>query len=71
MDGTQAKPLKLFPGDGGMAARMRAHDWSATALGPPEAWPAALAALVSVVLQAATPMAVYWGPDLAVLYNDA
>lgn len=71
MDGEPAKTTNLFPGGGGMAARMRAHDWSATVLGPAEAWPAALATLVGVALQAAAPMALYWGPDLAILYNDA
>ncbi|MBA9070230.1 PAS domain S-box-containing protein [Methylobacterium sp. RAS18] len=63
--------MSLFPGAGEMATRMRGHDWSATVLGPAEAWPAALAVMVGVALQTATPMAVYWGPDLAVLYNDA
>ena len=71
MDGSTAKTMNPFPGGGGMAARMRAHDWSATVLGPVEAWPAALVALVGVALQAATPMALYWGAELAVLYNDA
>ncbi|CAO4144658.1 PAS domain S-box protein [Methylorubrum aminovorans] len=71
MDGALATHANMFPGDGEMAARMRGHDWSATALGPAEAWPGALAVLVGVALQAATPMAVYWGPDLAILYNDA
>ncbi|GAB6842928.1 hypothetical protein JCM2811A_19290 [Methylorubrum rhodinum] len=71
MDGSTAKPMNLFPGGGEMAARMQAHDWSATVMGPTETWPAALVALVGVALQAATPMALYWGPDLAVLYNDA
>jgi len=59
MDGTPATHLNLFPGDGGMAARMRAHDWSATVFGPAEAWPVTLVALVGVALQAATPMALY------------
>ncbi|CAO4150818.1 PAS domain-containing protein [Methylorubrum extorquens] len=71
MDGALATPLNLFPGTGEMAVRMRAHDWSATVLGPAETWPTALAVMVGVALQAATPMAVYWGPDLAILYNDA
>ncbi|WP_162596135.1 PAS domain-containing protein [Methylobacterium sp. 17Sr1-1] len=71
MDDTLAAPLNLFPGDGEMAARMREHDWSATALGPTEGWPAALAVTVGIVLQAATPMVACWGPDLLILYNDA
>ncbi|KQO89173.1 hypothetical protein ASF36_23710 [Methylobacterium sp. Leaf90] len=71
MDGALATHANMFPGDGEMAAGMRGHDWSTTALGPAEAWPGALAVLVGVALQAATPMAVYWGPELAILYNDA
>jgi PAS domain S-box-containing protein len=71
MVGALATPQSLFPGSGGMAARMRGHDWSTTALGAAEAWPAGLAVTVGIVLQAATPMAVYWGPDLIALYNDA
>ncbi|SFE91530.1 hybrid sensor histidine kinase/response regulator [Methylobacterium sp. yr596] len=54
-----------------MALRMRAHDWEATALGPVAAWPMELAVTVRTMLRAATPMAVYWGSDLAILYNDA
>ena len=71
MDGAPATPLNPFPGTGEMAARMRGHDWSATLLGPADAWPTALVVMVGVALQAATPMAVFWGPNLAILYNDA
>ena len=71
MEGLPETHQNPFPGYGNMADRMRAHDWSAAVLGPAELWPAALVALVGVALQAATPMAVYWGPGLAILYNDA
>ncbi len=71
MEGPHATSPNRFPGDGAMAARMRTHDWSGTVLGPAELWPAALVALVGVALRAATPMVVYWGRDLAILYNDA
>ena len=71
MEGALAASRNVFPRGGRMGARMREHDWSGTHLGPPEAWPAALTAVVGIVLQAASPMAVYWGPDLIVLYNDA
>ena len=71
MDGALATPLNTFPGGGGMAARMRGHDWSATGLGPPLAWPVPLVTALGVVLGAVTPMAVFWGPELVVLYNDA
>jgi PAS domain S-box-containing protein len=53
-----------------MGARMRAHDWAATPLGPPEAWPAALQTLVMVMLGSHQPMFVAWGPERVMLYND-
>ena len=58
-------------GDGEMAARMRAFDWSATTLGPPEGWPVELRVTLSLCLQSSVPMALYWGPRLKLLYNDA
>ncbi|WP_128563566.1 hybrid sensor histidine kinase/response regulator [Methylobacterium crusticola] len=50
---------------------MRAHDWSASPLGPPESWPAPLQMTVSLMLGSAFPMFVAWGPGLGFLYNDA
>jgi signal transduction histidine kinase/DNA-binding response OmpR family regulator len=46
-------------------------DWSATALGPPETWPALLRLLVDLCLDSEFPVQISWGPDLLVLYNDA
>jgi two-component sensor histidine kinase len=47
------------------------HDWSATPLGPREGWPAALGIAAELCLRASVPMAVYWGADLRLIYNDA
>jgi PAS domain S-box-containing protein len=71
MAGAPAATPNVFPRGGRMGARMREHDWSGTPLGPTEAWPAALTGAVGIMLQAASPMAVCWGPDLIILYNDA
>jgi hypothetical protein len=54
-----------------MATRMRALDWSTTALGPVEQWPQALRTCVRIVLDSAYPMEILWGPDYVNLYNDA
>jgi hypothetical protein len=43
----------VFAGDGEMATRMRALDWSATPLGPVEQWPQALRTSVRIVLDSA------------------
>lgn len=58
------------PGGGEMAARVRAHDWAATPLGPAGAWPAELRSAAALVLDNAFPAALAWGPGLITLYND-
>jgi PAS domain-containing protein len=50
---------------------MRSHDWSTSALGPPDGWPPALRTIVDLLLQSRFPMFVAWGADLGFLYNDA
>lgn len=54
-----------------MGGRIRAFDWSQTPLGPIEQWPASLVSILGVCLTAQTPMAIYWGVDGWLLYNDA
>ncbi|WP_041929305.1 hybrid sensor histidine kinase/response regulator [Methylorubrum extorquens] len=54
-----------------MGARMRAHDWSRSPLGPLEAWPAPLRMAVSLMLNSAFPMFIAWGRELGFIYNDA
>ena len=61
----------VFAGGGEMGARMRALDWSQTALGPLEQWPQSLRACVRVMLGSGFPMLVSWGPTYTMLYNDA
>src|SRR5688572_29228079 len=60
----------IFPGTSEMARRMRALDWSRTSLGPVEQWPQSLRTSVSTCLDCAFPIVLWWGPDLAILYND-
>ena len=50
---------------------MRAHDWSNSPLGPPSSWPQALRTSVRLMLNTGHPMYIWWGPQLACLYNDA
>jgi signal transduction histidine kinase/DNA-binding response OmpR family regulator len=46
-------------------------DWSATALGPRDSWPALLRLLVDLCLDSEFPVQISWGSELLVLYNDA
>ncbi len=61
----------FLAGGGEMGALMRAHNWAATPLGSPDLWPQSLRSAVSICLGSAFPIAIYWGSELALLYNDA
>ncbi|MDB6102373.1 MAG: Multi-sensor hybrid histidine kinase [Gammaproteobacteria bacterium] len=54
-----------------MGRRMRAHDWGASPLGPPEGWPQSLKTIVRVILDSRYAMWMAWGPGLTFFCNDA
>ncbi|MBW4485470.1 MAG: PAS domain S-box protein [Tildeniella torsiva UHER 1998/13D] len=61
----------LFGGGGEMGALMRSYDWATTPFGAVEQWPQSLRSTLSICLNSRFPMAIYWGPDCWLLYNDA
>jgi signal transduction histidine kinase/CheY-like chemotaxis protein len=61
----------FLSGGGEMGALMRQHDWHSSSLGPPDRWPQALRTVVRLMLNTGHPMYVWWGAELACLYNDA
>ncbi|HEV2181494.1 MAG TPA: HAMP domain-containing sensor histidine kinase, partial [Gemmatimonadaceae bacterium] len=61
----------LFSGGGEMGERMRAFDWAATPLGPPERWPQSLKTCVRIMLTSRQPIWIGWGEQLIYMYNDA
>jgi PAS domain S-box-containing protein len=66
------QPATAFLAGGGeMGALMRAHDWTASCLGPPAQWPQSLRMAVRLMLNTGHPMYVFWGAQGACLYNDA
>jgi hypothetical protein len=48
--------LDLFAGNGPMNRLMRAHDWSATPLGPATDWPHSLKTAVRIILGSCYPI---------------
>ncbi|SOD96398.1 PAS domain-containing protein [Caenispirillum bisanense] len=54
-----------------MAARIAAHPWATTPLGPRADWPQALKTLVETILVVPFPQILAWGPELTCVYNDA
>jgi PAS domain S-box-containing protein len=53
-----------------MDALIRGFDWASTPLGPMDDWPMALRAALGIAEHSAFPTAIYWGPDLRLIYND-
>ena len=61
----------IFVGDSEMARLMRAHDWSATPLGPASGWASSLKVALGLLLTSRFEMWLGWGEDIAFFYNDA
>ena len=53
-----------------LKALVAAKDWSTTPLGPRDAWPRSLRAIVDLILESPIPMIVLWGDELIQVYND-
>ena len=64
--------MTLWPhGSGDMCARIRAHDWAATPLGPIGHWPQSRRTAVELMLASGHAMHLVLGSDRTLLYNDA
>src|SRR5471032_1229425 len=53
-----------------MAGLIASKDWSMTALGEPNKWSPSLKLIVEIMTASGFPMAVRWGPEFILIYND-
>ncbi|WP_431921257.1 SpoIIE family protein phosphatase [Micromonospora wenchangensis] len=60
-----------FAAGGEMGRRLGGHDWTASPLGSPDTWPAALSHAVGMMLSSRAQIVMFWGPDQLAFYNDA
>ena len=60
----------FLDGGGQCGALIKARDWSGT-LGPVENWPQSLKAATGLLLRSPIPIAMLWGEEGIMLYNDA
>lgn len=49
----------------------RSIDWASTPLGPIETWSSELRSMCNLIMASPHPAAMYWGPELVVIYNEA
>ena len=61
----------FLAGGGEMGERIRSLDWSKTPLGPVDDWPQSLRTAIGMMLPSKAQIVLFWGPELAVVYNDA
>ena len=59
-----------FEAAGPLQPAYEAVDWAATPLGPVGDWTPALRSTVDLMLNTHFPMAVFWGPEFVVVYNE-
>jgi CheY-like chemotaxis protein len=62
---------KFVRGGGKAGAVIRTIDWRDTPLGPAVRWPQCLRTALSICLRSRFPIALYWGSQFVMLYNDA
>jgi PAS domain S-box-containing protein len=62
---------EVLAGGGEMGTLMRAFDWAASPLGPVESWSQSLRSAVDICLHCSFTIAVCWGQELSLLYNDS
>jgi PAS domain S-box-containing protein len=68
---SSAPSLPPFFVDGGeMGERIRTLDWSRASLGLIEGWPQSLKTAIGIMLGAHAPIAIFWGSDHILLYNN-
>ncbi len=63
--------LAFLAGDGHLGAMIAAQDWASTSLGPIASWPQCLKTTLGLLLRSPIAMALLWGQDGVMFYNDA
>ncbi len=69
-DGCGAQLPPFLHGTGAMGALIAELDWSRTALGPLADWPQGMVVMLAMVLRSPVPMALLWGSEGVMLYNE-
>jgi PAS domain S-box-containing protein len=61
----------FLSGHGDMSERIRHFNWSQTSIGAVDNWKQSLHSALNICLNSNFPIALYWGTELCLLYNDA
>src|SRR3954467_3011351 len=61
----------FITGGGEMGKLIRTTDFADTTLGNPDTWTDSLRSAVNIAINSGFPIAIYWGKDFNLLYNDS
>src|SRR3984885_12906825 len=71
LDGPEAEQPSTAPSlKNEMAGLIASKDWSTTALGDTKNWSTSLKLIVEIMTASGFPMALRWGPEFILIYND-
>src|SRR3982751_1784321 len=71
VSGSKLRVPAFLSGKGDMSERIRRFDWSKSSIGPVENWNQSLRSALNICVNSNFPIALYWGKELCLLYNDA
>jgi signal transduction histidine kinase len=67
---TTLESASFVRGGGITGALIRSIDWRDTPLGPASQWPQSLRTAINICVSSRFPIALYWGSEYVMLYND-
>lgn len=67
---TDRDTASFIVGGGETGAILRSTDWRNTPLGPASQWPQSLRTAINICVSSRFPIALYWGHQYVMLYND-
>ena len=70
LDDSEVKQPSTASSTNEMAGLIASKDWSTTALGHSSNWSPSLKLIVGIMTASGFPMAVRWGPEFILIYND-
>jgi PAS domain S-box-containing protein len=70
LDDNGVQPPTALSAKNEMAGLIASKDWSSTALGAQQSWSPSLKLIVGIMTASGFPMAVRWGPEFILIYND-
>jgi hypothetical protein len=69
LDQVETRPVEQEK-EASVESLVNSKDWSTTGLGPRSSWPVELSVLMPMMMRSASPLAIYWGDQSLLIYND-